>query len=297
MTVAHEFINPVKPSRVIILGAHGFIGRHLLEACKAAEIEAVGHSTRDMDLTAPDAARILAGRLRAKDALVFLSAITPDKGRDPSALIRNMIIGRSVCEAAKLVELSHLVYASSDAVYPFGDKAITEDTPAVPHDLYGAMHRAREIMIATETKVPTTVLRFTGVYGHGDTHNAYGPNRFLRQALKDTYIQLVGNGEEMRDHLYIDDAVKVILSVIGHRSTGLLNVVTGTSDPFRRVAEMIAECVRKTSLIPSIRHNQITHRVFNNSALRRAFPDMQFTRLADGLAAMLAKRDGVKRAA
>jgi len=47
------------------------------------------------------------------------------------------------------------------------------------------MHRTRELMLAAEAKAPLAILRLTAVYGAGDTHNSYGPNRFLRQALKD----------------------------------------------------------------------------------------------------------------
>ena len=75
------------------------------------------------------------------------------------------------------------------------------------------MHRTRELMLAREAKAPLAVLRLTAIYGAGDTHNSYGPNRFLRQALKDGRIPLFGNGEETRDHLHVDDAVDLILKV------------------------------------------------------------------------------------
>ena len=137
-------------------------------------------------------------------------------------------MGRAVCEATRAVEIAQLVYGSSDAVYSFATTLISEATPSVPIDLYGVMHRARELMLASEAKAPVAVLRLTAIYGAGDTHNSYGPNRFMRQALKDGRISLFGNGEETRDHLYVDDAVDLILKVITHGSTGLLNFASGT---------------------------------------------------------------------
>ncbi len=77
--------------------------------------------------------------------LVFLAALTPDKGRDSGTLMRNLAMGRAVCEATRGVELAQLVYASSDAVYSFATPSISEETPAIPLDLYGAMHRTREL--------------------------------------------------------------------------------------------------------------------------------------------------------
>ena len=199
---------------MVILGSSGFLGRGLARACAAAGIETIGLGSREVDLADASAGAQLAARLRPRDVVVFLSALTPDKGRDSGTLMRNLAMCRAVCEATRAVEIAQLVYASSDAVYSFATTLISEATPPVPIDLYGVMHRARELMLASEAKAPVAVLRLTAIYGTGDTHNSYGPNRFMRQALKDGRISLFGNGEETRDHLHVDDAVDLILKVI-----------------------------------------------------------------------------------
>jgi len=194
-----------------------------------------------------------------------------------------------VCEATRRTPVAQIVYASSDAVYSFATTLISEETPAAATDLYGAMHRVRELMLASETKAPLAILRLTAIYGAGDTHNSYGPNRFLRQALSEQRIALFGNGEETRDHLYVADAVALILEVVTRGSTGLLNLATGTSATFRAVAETIAACSgRPVAIAPSARHNPVTHRHFDITNLLRAFPGVRFTSLAEGLAATFA---------
>jgi UDP-glucose 4-epimerase len=274
---------------VVVLGAGGFLGRRLLLACADAGIAAVGLGSRDLDLADDAAGARLAGHLRPQDVLVFLAALTPDKGRDSRTLMRNLAMARAVCEATRAVEIAQLVYASSDAVYSLATPLICEETPAVPVDLYGLMHRARELMLAGEVKAPLAILRITGVYGTGDTHNSYGPNRFARQALKDGRIALFGNGEEMRDHVYIDDAVALLLEVVSRRSTGVLNFASGTSTTFRTVADMIAaRAGRPIEIAPSVRQNPVTHRHFDITNLLRAFPGMRFKPLEDGLTTMLA---------
>src|SRR2546428_8601803 len=100
------------------------------------------------------------------------------------------------------------------------------------------MHRMRELMLASEANAPVAVLRFTAIYGAGDTHNSYGPNRFLRQALGDGRIVLFGNGEETRDHLYVNNAVALILDIVSRGSIGTLNVATGGSTTFPAVAQL-----------------------------------------------------------
>jgi UDP-glucose 4-epimerase len=289
MTLSHAHNRPQNPSRLVVLGAGGFLGARLLKACAAAGIEALGLGSRDVDLAEAAAGARLAERLRPRDALVFLAALTPDKGRDTGTLMRNLAMGRAVCEATRSVELAQLVYASSDAVYSFATPSISEETPAIPLDLYGAMHRTRELMLAAEAKAPLAILRLTAVYGAGDTHNSYGPNRFMRQAIKDGRVPLFGNGEETRDHLHVDDAVDRILDVVAHGSTGLVNVATGKSETFFAVAQMItAQAGRPVEIAPSPRQNAASHRQFDTAGLLRAFPGARFKPLAEGLAAVLA---------
>jgi nucleoside-diphosphate-sugar epimerase len=296
MTLSHAHVEPRKPARVVVLGASGFLGQRLLKACGGAGIPAVGVSSRDVDLADGTAAEALAERLSPQDVLVFLAALTPDRGRDSGTLMRNLAMARAVCEATRRVQIEQLVYASSDAVYSFATTLISEETPAAPMDLYGAMHRIRELMLANEAKVPLAILRLIAIYGAGDTHNSYGPNRFLRQALGDGRIALVGEGEETRDHLYVMDAVAIILEVIARGSTGLLNVATGKSSTFRDVADMIAaRSGRTVTIVPSARQNPVTHRHFDITNLLRAFPDVGFKSLADGLAATFAETRAERR--
>src|SRR5262245_26200816 len=48
MTLSHTHQTPRKPSRVVVLGSGGFLGRNLLAACAVSRIEAVGLGSRDI---------------------------------------------------------------------------------------------------------------------------------------------------------------------------------------------------------------------------------------------------------
>ncbi len=289
MTLSHVHNRPRMPDRVVVLGASGFLGRGLARASAAAGIETIGLGSREVDLAEAAGGARLAERLRPRDVVVFLSALTPDKGRDSGTLMRNLAMCRAVCEATRAVDIAQLVYASSDAVYSFATTLISEATPPVPTDLYGVMHRARELMLASEAKAPVAVLRLTAIYGAGDTHNSYGPNRFMRQALKEGRISLFGNGEENRDHLHVDDVVDLILQIAAHGSTGLVNFATGASTTFRAIADMIvAHAGRPVEIAPSPRQSPVTHRHFDTGELLRAFPGLRFKPIEEGLAATLA---------
>ena len=283
--LTHHSPVPADPARVVVLGARGFVGAALVAALDAALIPTLALGSAELDLAAAGAGAALAERLRPDDALVFLSALTPDKGRGIPSYMANQRMGAAVAEAIERVPPAHLVYVSSDAVYPMNEGLVNESTPADCGDLYGVMHRARELMMAASCRAPLAVLRPTLVYGAADSHNSYGPNRLRRMARKDGRIALFGEGEETRDHIEIGDVTALMLRVLRHRSAGVLNLATGHSISYRDLADKVVALFDPPATVAGTpRQNPVTHRHFDISALRRAFPDFVFTPLDEGLA-------------
>jgi UDP-glucose 4-epimerase len=281
----HHNTEPKAPRRVVVLGPNGFIGGRLVAHLSGQGIAVTPLGRDKVDLAAEGAAERLAAELQADDTIVFLTALTPDKGRGVPPFLANLRMAASVCAAFERVPVGHVVYISSDAVYPFRSALVNEESSAEPTDLYAAMHIARELMVKQALKAPVAILRPTLVYGAGDTHNSYGPNRFRRMA-RDGKITLFGEGEETRDHIFVEDVAALIGLVVVHRSAGTLNLATGNSiaygDLARRVAALAAS---KVDVAGTPRQNPITHRSFDVTALHRAFPQFRFTSLEDGLAA------------
>lgn len=284
----HQYAQPITPARVVVLGGSGFLGRHLLAHLHRQGIEALGLSSAHVDLCAAGAGEKLAGILRPDDALVFASCLTPDKGKDIRTLMRNLAMGEQVCAALQAVPCAHVVYVSSDAVYHDADALVREDTRCEPCSLYGLGHLTRERMVRTAAdagKAPWLVLRVTLVYGADDTHNSYGPNRFARQARDAGAVKLFGQGEETRDHVYVEDVARLVGLCLRHGSTGVLNVATGASTSFLDVAKLcVAASGRPVTLERLPRSGPVTHRHYDVSALARAFPTFAFTPLPAGIA-------------
>ncbi len=281
----HTHSEPQAPERVVVIGARGFIGATLVAQLTKAGVPTLGLTSADFDLTATDAAERLAGRLRPGDAVVMLAALTPDKGRDRATFQRNLAMVDQVCGALERVPPAHLVYLSSDAVYHPALSHVSEATSASPDDLYGTMHRAREVLMASATRAPVAILRLTLTYGASDTHNSYGPNRLRRMAHQDGRITLFGQGEETRDHVSVDDAAALLRLVLGHRSSGLLNIATGSSVDFDTLARKVAALFpQPIEVVHTPRANPVTHRHYDITNLRKAFPTFRFTPLDQGLA-------------
>ena len=274
------------PARTIVVGCRGFVGSAVLARLGALDWNADGVSSDDVDLTAEGAGAALAGRLRDDDAVVFVSALTPDRGKDAATLERNVRMARHVTEAIAQRPVAHLVYIGSDAVYDDDANPVRESSCASPSSLHGAMHLAREVVIADacrKTEVPLVLLRPSLLFGPGDTHNGYGPNRYVRSALAGATITLFGEGEEQRDHVFIEDVARIVAEVLGRRSSGVLNVATGTSSSFREAAEIAVELAGGEATVEgSPRQNPITHRHFDAAAAQAAFPGFAWTSLRCG---------------
>ncbi len=274
------------PARAVVLGAAGFIGGAVARKFAASGVPVAALGRKELDLLAADAATRLAGLLRADDTLIVVSARAPVK--TPAMLLENIQMMAAVCAALERQPVAHVIYMSSDAVYADGPLPLTEASPAAPLSLHGAMHLAREqMLLAAAGKTPVALLRPTLVYGAGDPHNGYGPNRFRRSANKGEAIVLFGEGEERRDHVDVDDIAAIALLVARHRSSGVLNIATGTVASFRELAEKaVALSPRKVAIQGSPRNGPMPHngfRPFDPAATFNAFPQFRYTGLESGL--------------
>lgn len=288
MLVHHQDV-PVPPSRVVVLGSRGFVGSHAVSHLDSLGIPVEAVPSTVVDLTDPGSIDLLKRRLRRDDVLVFVSALTPDRGRDIGTLMRNLKMVEHVAAALAAAPCAHVVYVGSDAVYADEANPVNEASVQSPSSFHGLMHFARERMLGESLKAsatPLVCLRPSLLYGAGDTHNGYGPNRFLRTARTERKISLFGNGEEKRDHVFVDDVARVIGLVVRHRSEGALNVATGVSVSFAEVAASIVAQGGGAVQIERLPRGvgPITHRHFDVTAMLKAWPDFTYTALADGIA-------------
>jgi UDP-glucose 4-epimerase len=281
----HLSPEPVKPSRVVVVGAHGFVGGAICRHLRNAQIELLALARTEVDLLAPNSADKLKAYLREGDAVVAAAAKAPCKNLD--MLIENMLMVRAILKAIDGIAISHVVNISSDAVYADEPVPLSEAAPLAPATFHGAMHLAREIAFQSELAAPLAILRPTLLYGLDDPHNGYGPNRFRRLAEAGEDIVLFGAGEERRDHVWIEDLAEIATRVLMHRSVGSLNVATGEIYSFRAIAELVAETATRQIVIKDTpRNGPMPHngyRPFDIAAVKAAFPDFDYVKLPAGL--------------
>jgi UDP-glucose 4-epimerase len=121
----------------------------------------------------------------------------------------------------------------------------------------------------------------------------YGPGRFVAEAAQRGTISLAGNGEELRDHINVADIVELIVRMILRRSTGRLIAATGQSISFLELARLIEVCWdTPIKILSTPRQRAVFHRHFDVGDTRRAFPDMKFCPIAQGVRQLLTRHCG-----
>jgi len=284
----HLLPNPVLPSRVVILGAKGFVASTTASNLRARGVNTLTLGREELDLFASGADVLLASKLHADDSLFIVSALAPCKNAE--MLEKNIVMMNVVLRSLKKQPVAHIVYVSSDAVYADSMDPLTESSPKAPTSLHGVMHLARELMLTAEAGAPVAFLRPTLIYGAKDPHNGYGPNRFVRLAVEGNEIVLFGEGEEQRDHVSVNDVAELAARMLLHRSIGELNAVSGEVISFDKAAKQLVSLTGGKSIIKSShRSGPMPHngyRPFDPSSIRLAFPDFSPCPIERGFAEM-----------
>jgi UDP-glucose 4-epimerase len=197
-----------------------------------------------------------------------------------------------VARALERARPKSCVYLSSDGVYGFDDEHVDERTPVAPSGWYPVAKYAGERILQTSAdaqEVPLLTIRPSAIFGPGDTHRAYGPNRFARSIVEQGVVRLFGRGEEIRDHVFIDDVVEATIGLAEKGATGVFNVASGAArtfssivDDLRAIAPAPFEVVFEPRQLP------VAHRRHDVSRLRAALPELRVTPFDEGLAITLA---------
>jgi nucleoside-diphosphate-sugar epimerase len=284
--LTHRNGSPTAPKRAVVIGSGGFVGSTIVKELAKAKIPTLGLTRTDIDLLSPGAADALKARLLRDDTVVFVSAIAP--ARNVTQFMANLRMAEAASMAFTAVPPAHLLYISSDAIYADDANPVTERSAVVPSTMHGMMHAARELMFRSEWRGPFACLRPTLIYGSADPHSGYGPNRFRRQAAEGDFITIFGEGEEMRDHVAVEDVARLAVQIMFHRSIGALNAVTGVATSFHDIAHMVAAQFTPPAKVKTVPRPgprpHLLHRFFDITDCHKSFPDFHFEPLASGLA-------------
>jgi UDP-glucose 4-epimerase len=249
------------PSRVLVTGGAGFIGRRVVAALLAEGAEVTvadlkphrGDATVRVvtgDLVDPE----VAGRAVAPgtDTIIHLAARTSvlESLQDPEAYYRNNVaLTAGLLELARQREVRTFLFASTNAVVGnVGQALITEQAPLRPLTPYGATKAASEMLISSYSAaygVRGVPLRFSNVYGPGMAHKDSFIPRLMKAARDGTGVQVRGDGTMIRDVIQVDDVISGMFAA--WRSDHAGPVILGSGQSVT-VNEMVQTARRVTGI-------------------------------------------------
>ena len=275
----------IVPKRTVIIGAKGFVGQSICKVLKNDNMPILELSRNEVDFKKPEASLKLQSLLDQDDFIIIAVAEAPVKNN--AMLLNNINIMKIIIDSILKKNIKRVVYVSSDAVYSDSKNNLIEKSPVEPQSLHGIMHLTREIMLKQLEHIQLSIIRPTLIYGFKDPHNGYGPNQFFRLASLKKNITLFGKGEELRDHVSINDVSKLIAKVTFSNFEGILNIASGKVISFKDIAKFIQNSYdNKINIIETERVGKMPHdgyRSFNIDKIHSLFPNFKITTVESGL--------------
>lgn len=261
-------------TKVLVTGAGGFIGHHLV-----AFLKKQGYWVRGVDLKYPDFReteadefeildlRRWANCLQATRGMTEVYALAADMGgmgfistHNAQIIHNNALMNFHTIEAARLNGATRVFYSSSACIYPVYKQQVTDVTPlkeedalpAEPEDAYGWEKLLTELLYKyyrTDYGIETRIARFHnifGPYGTWEGGREKSPAALCRKIAvakitNNPEIEIWGDGQQTRSFCYIDDCLTGIYKLMRSDHVDPLNIGQDRMVTIDELADLIAD--------------------------------------------------------
>lgn len=266
-----------KPSRILVTGAGGFIGHHLVNRLKAQ-----GHWVRGVDLKYPEYEKSAADQFEIRDlrkwdeclaatrdsidqaynlaadmgGIGYITAFHADIAR------HNTLINTHMLEAARQNQVKRFLFSSSACVYAQSKQKDADVAPLKEEDAFPAEPEPGygwEKLYAEELcryywqdyKFETRIVRFHNVYGPLGTYDGgkekapAAISRKVALARHGGEIEVWGDGQQTRSFMYIDDCVEGLIRIMASGYRDALNLGTDELVTIDQLVDLVSDVAGK----------------------------------------------------
>jgi GDP-L-fucose synthase len=255
--------------RVLVAGARGFVGTNLVDQLVQLGASVRGSVTRrvppskcgsveyiESDLTMRDDCKRLVDEI---DYVFMAAACTSGAAvieTNPLAhLTPNVVMNSYMLEAARAAGVKKFCFVSSNVVYPVTDFPVAEDHTNFEffekYFIVGWMKQFSELMCEMYSEhidhpMSTIIIRPGNLYGPHDKfswkESKVIPALIRRAIERHNPFVVWGNGQDIKDFLYIDDFIEgLLLAFMGSSQYEIFNIASGQPSTINQVLREVLE--------------------------------------------------------
>lgn len=195
------------------------------------------------------------------DAVIHLGACSATTEPDATYLINNNFEYSRKLALAALASNARFIYASSAATYGDGENGFTDDEKLLPQlrpmNMYGYSKQLFDLWALRQGLLDKLVgIKYFNVYGPNEQHKGE-----MRSLVLKAYEQIgatgtlrlfkshrpeYGDGEQLRDFVYVKDAAAMTLHFLNNsQAGGIFNVGGGTTVSWNRLAKAVFSAMNR----------------------------------------------------